>query len=220
MNPPDMPSALLWAKLQEKPRPKVVVDFPRKGDDGKPLGQLAIRILTQEEKMACEAEAEKFARKLLKDSNRDAIGYHELYQDALCVEMLVRACRDVDNDNLPVFPSAALLREKLTTVECAVLFEHYMTAQLELGPLASRMTKEECDAWIDKLVEGGSTFPFDLLSSDLQKILVLSMARRLASSPTDRSSAGSPPDETPPSDDGEPTEESADEVAGDPRDGA
>ncbi len=196
----EIPASHLWLKLQEMPRPSKLVDFPRRGEDGEPIGQTAIRILTQEEQMACAMAAEKSAREHLKDAKRDEIGYERFFSDAHCVEVLYRACRDPDDVTRTAFPSSKLLREALTTEECAALFTHYLTIQLELGPTVSNMGDEEIEAWIDRLVEGGSAFPFDLVSSDLQKILLLHMAYQLRSSQTDTSSVGSPPEETIPSD--------------------
>lgn len=165
-----------------------------------PVGQLRIRILTQEEQMICTAAAEEFARKHIKDGKKDELGYERLYMDAVCVEVLFRACRDAEDPERPAFPTPKAIREKLTTEECAKLFEHYLTVQLELGPTVITMSDEEMEAWIDRLVEGGSAFPFDSLSSDLQKIVLLHMAYQLRSSPTDTSSVGSQPEETLPND--------------------
>lgn len=192
----DIAASQLWLKLQELPRPSKLVDFPRKGPNGEPIGQLRIRILTQEEQMAATAEAEGLARKHLKEGKKDELGYERLFSDAVCVEVLCRACRDADDAERPAFPAPAALRQVLTTEECAKLFEHYLTVQLELGPTVATMSDEELEAWIDRLVEGGSAFPFDLLSSDLQKLLVLHMAFQLRRSQTDKSSVGLQPEET------------------------
>lgn len=202
--PKDIPASQLWLKLQELPRPSKLVDFPRKGEDGEPVGQLAIRILTQEEQMICSIAAEKSARDHLKEAKRDDLGYERFYTDAVCVEVLYRACRDPEDPSRPAFPTSKQIREALTTEECAALFNHYLTIQLELGPTVISMSDAELEAWIDRLVEGGSAFPFDLLSSDLQKLVLLHMGYQLRSSQTDKSSAGSPPEETPPSDNEQP----------------
>lgn len=180
--PKDIHPSQLWLKLQEQPRPSKVVDFPRRGPDGEPIGQLRIRILTQEEQMICAAAAEEVARKHLKDGKKEELGYERLYADAVCVEVLFRACRDVDDPERAAFPTPALLQKQLTTEECAKLFEHYLTVQVELGPLTVTMSDAEIEAWIDRLVEGGSAFPFDLLSSDVQKIVLLHMAYQLRTS--------------------------------------
>jgi hypothetical protein len=195
--PKDIPASQLWMKLQELPRPSKVVDFPRKAPDGTAIGQLSIRVLTQEEQMAAHGAAERVTQAILKDGNKEQFGYERLYADAAYVEILFRACRDLDDPNRTAFPSPKTIREVLTTEECAALFQHYLTVQLELGPVLAAMSDEEKEAWIDRLVEGGSAFPFDLLSSDLQKILLLYMGYQLRLSPKDKSSVGSPPEETP-----------------------
>ena len=188
----------------------MLVDFPRKDEEGNPVGQVRIRVLTQEEQMVCTSAAEAVAREHLKDAKREELGYERLFADAVTVEVLFRACRDPEDVRRTVFPSTKALRQMLTTDECAALFMHYLTAQLELGPIVSRLSNEELDAWIDRLAEGGSAFPFDLLSSDLQKTLLLYMAYQLRSLQMETSSVGSQPEESEasnslPSDDEDPS---------------
>lgn len=195
--PDDIPASKLWLKLQEMPRPSRVVDFPRIGPDGSPVGSLAMWVLTQEEQMICSAAAEEFTRRVLKDGRKEELGYDAVYSNAACVEILYRACRDPEDIKRPAFPTPKAIRETLTADECGRLFEHYLTVQLEVGPIVAHMSPEEMNAWVARIAEGGSAFPFDLLSSDVQKTLVLFMARRLASSPMATSSAGSPPGEPP-----------------------
>jgi hypothetical protein len=193
--PSDIPATALWLALASSERPSKVVDFPRFNMKGEAVGQLRIRILTQEEQMVCASAAEKLTKEHLKEGKRDELGYERLFSDALCVEVLFRACRDEADVNRPAFPSAKQIRQALTTDEAATLFQHYLTVQLELGPTRIEMSDEEAEAWIDRVAEGGSSFPFDLLSSDLQRLLLLHMAFQLRSSPTDKSSAGSQPEE-------------------------
>lgn len=179
----------LWAKLQELPRPSKVVDFPRLGPDGKPIGRIAIWVLTQLEQLAADKEAEDFAKKQLKEGKRDDLGYDRIFTDALMASVLVRACRDPENLNRPIFPGMIAMADKLTTDEAALLFEHYLTVQMELSPVQRRLSDGELDAWIDRLVEGGSAFPFSLMSSELQKLLLLHMAFQLRPSQKGTSSA-------------------------------
>jgi hypothetical protein len=193
--PTDISPSQLWVKLSSTERPSQVVDFPRRGPDGEPVGQLRIRILTQEEQMSCASAAEKVAREHLKEAKKDDLGYERLFTDACMIEVLFRACRDLDDPKKPAFPAPKNIRQALTTEECGMLFQHYLTAQLELGPTEGSMSDEEIEAWISRLAEGGSAFPFDLLSSDLQKILLLYMAYQLRSSPKDSAFAGPPLDE-------------------------
>lgn len=204
--PKDIPASQLWLKLQTLPRPFKLVDFPRQGSDGQPVGQLAIRILTQEEQMICTAAAEEFVRKHIKDGKKDELGYERLFSDAVSVEVLYRACRDADDPERPAFPTPKQIREQLTTEECGKLFEYYLTVQLELGPTVISMSDEEMEAWIDRLAEGGSAYPLDSVSSDRQKILFLYMAFQLRSSRMGTASVGSPPEESLPKDSAPPTE--------------
>lgn len=193
--PTDIPPSALWAKLASAERPSKVVDFPRKDKNGDSFGQIAMRPLTQMEQMSCSKAAEDTAKKHLKETKREDLGYERLYSDAYILETLYRAARNPENVAYPAFPTPKSLSEALTTDECAMLYEHYLTVKLELGPLITEMSEDELEAWIDRLVEGGSAFPFDLISLELQKILVLYMAYQLRSSPTGSSSPGSPAEE-------------------------
>lgn len=178
--------------LSSKERPSQLVDFPRYDAKGEPVGKLRIRVLTQEEQMACSAQAERIAREHLKEAKKDDLGYERLFMDAMYVEVLLRACRDEADTNKSAFPSAKEIRKQLTTDECGVLFDHYLTTQLELGPLRCEMSDEELEAWITRLAEGGSAFPLALLSTDLQKVLIVYMACQLRTQPTANASAGTP----------------------------
>jgi hypothetical protein len=198
--PTNIPASTLWLKLAATERPSKIVDFPRQGNDGNPIGQLSIRILTQEEQDISSLAAETFSRKYLKDGKKDELGYERLYSDGLVIETLFRACRDAEDLSRSAFPTPDHIRKGLTTEECAVLFQHYLTVQLELGPLgptaSNSMSDQEMEAWIDRLAQGGSTYPLDTLSSDSVKLLVLHMVYLLRPLQKDKSSVTSPPDET------------------------
>ena len=196
--PENLSPTELYAKLQEMPRPSVVVDFPRKGPDGMFVGQISMRVLTVDEKMRCETAAEKFAKQYLKEGKHDDLGYASLYSDALVIETLWRACCDANDIKRSAFPTPKALREELTTEECAALWEHYLTCQVQLGPLLLHMSEKDMDAWIDRLAEGGQSgpFTFNLLNSVDQKKLLTIMASRLRSYWTATDSAGSQQDDS------------------------
>jgi hypothetical protein len=188
----------LWLALTALPRPHRVVPFPRNlpGSDS-PVGELAVWPLTQEEQMAANVEADRWTKKLLKDpqqKDQANLGYHHTYSNEVAIQVLWRACRDPKNIERPAFPSPALMRAKLSTDEVGVLFSQYLTVQSEIGPIVAYMSKDERDAWILRLQEGGSAFPFDSLSWEQQRILVTSMASQLVSCWTAMCSLGSPPD--------------------------
>jgi hypothetical protein len=170
------------------------VDFPRRDAEGKALGQIMIRVLTQEEKMICHAAAEEVARKHMKSAKREDIGYEALYSDAFIVEHLFRACRDPDSPDRPCFPTPKAIQEQLTTDECSMLYQHYLTVQMELGPLITTMSEEEIDAWVERLTEASSAYPLDSLSSDLQRLVLLHLAFRVRALQTGNTFAGEQPE--------------------------
>lgn len=194
--PENISASELWMLLQAEPRPHRVVDFPRLAQDGTPVGQMAIWVLTQEEQMAANAEAEKVARRMLKDGKRGDLGYEALFNNEGAVQVVYRACRNVKDLTQPAFPNPDAIRTKLTADEVGRVFEHYLTVQLELGPILTSMQDSEFEAWVSRLAEGGAFF-FDLLSPEMQKALALSMASRLAKFISGSGSAGTPPEPLP-----------------------
>ncbi len=186
----------LWRLLQLQPRPHRTVDFPRLLEDGTPVGQVVIWVLTQEEQMAANAEAEKVSRRMLKDGKRGDLGYEALFNNEGAVQVVFRACRDINDITKPAFPNPEVVRSKFTADEVGRLFEHYLTVQLELGPIIVGMEETEFEAWVTRIAEGGAFF-FDLLSPETQKALAISMASRLAKSLPGSGSAGTPPASVP-----------------------
>lgn len=201
--PPDLAAGALWAALQTQPRPFRVVPFPRNDAEGKPIGEVAIWVLTQGEHMDAAADAERLAREKLKESTRRedlSYGYETLFSNELACQVLARACRQADDVTKAAFPSGKMVRQVLTPDEVEVLFRHYLSVQAELGPIVSEMTKEEMDAWVRRLAEGGPGFPFNSLSLAQQMILVRFMACQLVASWTATFSAGSQPESSEPAD--------------------
>jgi hypothetical protein len=206
------PSALV-AKLAAIPKPSTVVPFPRKDPaTGEPVFMIALVPLTEAELMKCRAAAEAYARMMLDDKDKtktpgDSLGYKDLYVNAIYVELLAIACRDPDPEmklKVPVFPQGAQeIRQRCFPDEIAVLFEAYSNWQTEAGPIVSHMSEAEMNAWIEVLAKGLSTVPLSALSSEMRNELLIFTARRLQSFLTGSSSSGAPPDESPPTLDGE-----------------
>lgn len=190
----------LWLALTQVPRPYKVVPLPRFLPGTRdPIGEVAMWPLTQQEQMACNAGADKFARELLREAQKkdeQNLGYTHTFANETAVQVLARACRDASNlpDSLsrPAFPSPKLMRETFTTDEIGVLFSAYTTVQAEVGPIIANMSQEEFEAYVLKLEEGGSTLPFDSLSWETQRTLVRSLASQVVSCWMAMSSAGMP----------------------------
>lgn len=198
--PPDMAPSELWLALTEMPRPHRVVDFPRADPKtGEPVGQIAIRVLTQEEQMTCSMAADREAKRIMKERPaREELskGYDDLYNNAAATEILFRACRRPGKLDLPVFPPPSEMRRVLSSDEIGVLMRAYFQVQAELGPIQAGLTDEECEAWISRLEAAADVYPLGLLSlADLDRLLMYSV-RQLSSSRTGRSSAGSQPNDT------------------------
>lgn len=188
----------LWVQITQAPRPFRVVDFPRNDTTtGKPVGQIAIWVLTQEEAMICQTAAERFVREMLKENvpkKEDAQeGYINLYRNAACLEVLWRACRRTKDMKYPAFPSPGEMRKHMTTFEIGILQDHYNRVQTELGPYVSDFSIDEIDAWISRLMEGGSRYFLDLLPSEGREALIERLVSLLRSSWTATTSPGEPP---------------------------
>lgn len=193
-------SELFTRLSQETPndRPFELVDFPRAGKDGEPLGKMALWVLKQREIIAAKAEATRKAREFVKEKqaqNESIEGYLQVFNDICATEILVRCCREPDNRNIPIFPSGGAVRELLTADEMSVVTNQYWLIQLRLGPIVSTMSEEEKDAWLDRLGEGGSEIPLASLSWELRTALLMHSARRLRAYRTGKSSAGSLPED-------------------------
>ena len=186
------PSAL-WLALTALPRPDREIPIPRMNAEGQPVGFVRIWPLTQEEQMAANADADRFTKQLLKDPQKKEeanLGYDHTFTNEMAVQVLFRACRDVNDIKRPAFPSPLAMRSTFTTDEIGVLFANYCTVQAEVGPIRAQMSQEETDALILRIEEGGSAFPFDGCSWAEQRSLVLTMASRLVSCWTRMSSVG------------------------------
>ena len=196
--PKNVEPADLWTKLSTLPRPHTEVSFPRRNSETGEwfTDKVGLWVLTEAELMACRAAADLYAKDLL-DKNAPksgdaSLGYLDIYRNALVVEVVWRACRNPAALLGPAFPSTAMIRRYMTSDELAVLFQAYSTFQQESGPMLSSMTKEEMDAWIDALVEGGSAVPLARMPLGSVTELLMHSVSILRRSRPGNGSSGSP----------------------------
>lgn len=202
--PSDIGASELFLRLQELPRPTELVDFPANNADGTPVGQVAIRVLTQEENFICSAAAESFTRTTLKAEAGGSIpgkdeaqqGYIDIYRNAVGIELVLKFCRDAKDPNKPVFYTKEQVRRTLSNDQIGVLINYYMITKTRLGPIVADLSEAEMDAWLARLKEGGAAFPLGLLSSETRDALLMHSVSLLFNSPTDTSSSGSPAPES------------------------
>lgn len=171
MKPPeDMQQGELWAKLSE-PKPSQLIDFPRKGPDGKPIGKIRIQVLSSaQHDMAKVAAHDKLKRLAERMGVKDIAGpdlQSPLLQDTLgdlvARELLCMACLSdkpgagsEGDDDRPFYPRVFRdpehLADSLSGDELAVLFAAYLQIQNRFGPFERTIaTKEDEDAWIMRL---------------------------------------------------------------------
>lgn len=199
--PKEIPPSELWVKLSQAKRSWKEVDFPRKDPTtGEPIGKLAMWPLTQGEIIVAQAKALEFAQGLVKSNPELAqnIESTAVFNNAVACEILYRACRRIEAPEHPVWPTVKEIRDQqrgLTSDECTVLMHSYTIVQSELGPIAAYLSVVEQEALIKRLQEGGSALPLASLPSELLRDLIMYMASRHVSLPTDKSSAGSLPDD-------------------------
>lgn len=193
--PPDNVEAKeLWLKLSEAPAPSEIVDFPRRGADGKPIRQIRIQVLS----MAAHDEARMLAHQRLakqgikpEDTNQSVL-LQEVLGDAVAREILAMSCVTVkpihgdDEDTVKptygrLFVDGESLRQLLTPDEVTVLFNSYLLVQEKWGPLETTVNgDEELNAWVERLAEGGSLVPLAATSSVSLAGLCLSLAQRVS----------------------------------------
>jgi hypothetical protein len=174
--PPDVPPDELWLKLSE-PAPFEVFDFPRKGPDGKPLGRVRIHVLRQEDHIAAKVSAhaaiqKDAARRDIEKLTRDDLespGLQSAIADQIAVELLATALHSTkpmagsEHSERPSYPrlfyGSEDIRKKLSADEIAVLFSAYLMTQAKYGPFEANLEREDVEAWVRRLEEGGSSFP-------------------------------------------------------------
>ena len=195
--PKDVEASELFLKLQERPRPSEVIDYPRLGPDGEPVGTVRIQVLTMTERQAALRRALAWCKKqnLDKDDLASDIVQEGIYGAAVAREILAIACvsekdwREDKDKGVPlytrIFANGSQVDDVLTPDELATLFTAYTLTQKKFGPYASDIeTEAELNAWIRKLAEGGSAAPLawrdsaqlvDLLQSLVARVYTLSL---------------------------------------------
>lgn len=192
--PKDIPAGELWVAMTEMPRPKQIVPFPRKGADGKPVGEVAIVVLRQDEQLRATIAAEQLVRAELPNAKQeDSLGYGIAFNNAASIEQLYRACRDPNDLDRLIFPNPKEMRRVMSVDEVGALYSSYLRVRAEIGPNPAELSKESAEAWLDKLIEGGNeTDPLEWASQDLLRLLLRCSVDRIRSSRGAPSSAGTP----------------------------
>lgn len=202
--PKDVSDSELIRKLISVEPPSEVLGFPRYNEDGTPLFEFRMRVLTQQEIDECGVNAERHARDVLAGKAKGgedikavrAEAWEEIFINAKLVELLYLACREKDDVTKTLFVAPSRMRKILTQDELAALFSAYQSLQFKFGPLWRVLTDDEVDAWVEKLVGGMHAYPLSQLPPGQLVQLVLSLAYRLAALKTGTCSHGSQSEDT------------------------
>lgn len=195
--PPNIPSEQLLNKLINYKRPYKNVPFPRE-ENGQPIGYIAMVVLTEKEEIECNEYLDSAMRMSLKKKGLEvpkddehAESYHNLYTMKQAVEILFKACRKCEDVEKPFFSTREQIAQYLTKTEIAILMKQYIMVQAEFGPIISKMSAVEMDAWIDKLsMDKEQRFFLSYLSLEATSELVMHIVSRLTNSQTGNGSVG------------------------------
>lgn len=197
--PKDVDASELWLALNAIPTPHKVIDFPMKVPfREESIGKVAVVPLGPEDLMVCRKQAGEWTSKLTGESPKageESPAYKDCYGDEVVVQILWRALKDPKDPKLerPAFAAPSLLRRRPFTADIlGVLMKSYMRTCVECGPIIATMTDAERDAWLDKIEEGGDSFPFEWCSSGMLTDLLLHSVARTKRLRTANTSSGSP----------------------------
>lgn len=186
MPPGDMEPSELFLKLQQRPRPSDIVDYPDPA-----MGKLRIQVLTMAEHDSARLRAyESIAKKLKPEDRGQSVIQEGVYADAVAREALCLACVTVkpirEDAEVPtysrIFPDADSIARLLPSREVGALFHCYEMIQQRIGPVEREiMSTEEETAWILKLGKGAAAYPLVRLRWLQLVDLTTSIAERVCS---------------------------------------
>lgn len=190
----------LFRRLSDRVPPHQILPFPRKDDDGLPVGEYRLQVLKQREIDDAAVEAERYVRKRMAERGKDGDdsvkpnqeAWREVFDSALMVELVYRAAREKEDASRPLFPSPQDIRGELTQSEIVHITNSYQLLQHLYGPSFAVMTDDETNEWIAALTRGGELDlgPLGCLSPGGLAQLIGGLVSLVWTSPTATSSAG------------------------------
>ena len=188
--PKDVEPTEFFLKLMERPRPSEVIDFPRQEEDGSAIAQIRVQVLTTtEQKRGAKAALErcKTEMQLSKDDMSMSVVEEGLYGQTVAAELLAMACVGVEGheteDGKTLYPflfaNGKMVEDAVPPGELGALFAAYTLIQKKFGPSAEDIvTEAELNAWIRRIIEGGSAVPLAFKDSgQLVDLLTLLISR-------------------------------------------
>jgi hypothetical protein len=199
--PKDVPASELFQRLLARPAPSMVFPFPRRGEDGEPIGSVRVFVLSDKQLQSARVKARSWMGEQAKSCSPVTEKLdQEIIGDRVAKEILamsVHEDRQIGDSGhyLKMFRHADDVGE-LTGDELAQLYGAYLVCQQQFGPTdASFDTDEEVNEWVARLSEGGGHFLLSLLQSHQRDELLLKLVLRASCMSTALSS--SPPGSLP-----------------------
>ncbi len=185
----DVPAADLFAALSARHTPSEVVDYPRKNGRGEFDHQVRVLVLTSGQHDEARLRAQERLKNrgmrtddlakspLLQETLGDAVA-RELLTMALVNEKPMAGSDEGEPAYTRVFPTATHMENVCTSDELTALFNLYLMVQSKFGSLDSTVSsKEEFEAWINRLAEGGASYPLGVFSFHSLAEFCLSLAQ-------------------------------------------
>lgn len=190
----------LFMDLAKHKQPTRLVDLPVYDDNGNSLGQVLLKTLVHEDHEQIQKAATFECDRIYKEEkiSQDSEIYKKRYDNVSAKHFIFRVCRDPENEEKPFFPTPDHVGKFLTNDQIVVLLRHYETLQNERGPLIAYMSNKQFEEWIDKLGKSAEEGPYflDRFLPEAKDQFLMYMANLLWTSQTDKSSAGSPPEDS------------------------
>lgn len=193
----------IWAEMMAEPRQHRLVPFPKNNPKtNEPYCEVAVVVLTAEESALVTREAEVKTRVALKEAppqpGEFSKGYIDLFERYCSEGILYHAVRKSDDLSTKFFPRKEDIFRLLSVDQCGVLLNHYYTVVLELGPIIAELSADEAEAWIKRIIEGGTQnrFLVNSLSVVAWTDLIKSLVSQLEDLQMDRSLPGTPQENT------------------------
>jgi hypothetical protein len=186
MPPTDLPADELVLRLAEAPFTSEVVDFPRRGADGNPIGRLRLKVLSARDVQTCKHAAQRSVGKRFLDLKEVAgyLGLQDSTGSETSCEVLAKSCLSVepgpDGKHRQIWRSGDAVAEALTSAEIAHLFALWVQAQNRFAGDERTLTEAEVTAWVERLKDGLALLPFLGIDSQLRDRLLCLLAERLS----------------------------------------
>lgn len=149
--------------------------------------ELEVRVLTHNERSACDAAALRETQERLGDEFVPRADAHEALEGAKAKHLLALACMVPDTDE-PFFASAQELGDIATDDEILRVFERYIEHKDATDPELEEMPVEHLDVILEAIKKKDST-SLKSIASAMPRNYLLTLVDRLASSLQDSSSS-------------------------------